>query len=170
MEHILRAGSWGYFNGMVTVGDPITDFSTPPNRYPVNIAKGNWQNQTWGAVYRRSSVLLPNYSDYGLAALGETISISTDQGGLTLSFCYQATEPFEIVINWTYTNNGGEGTTTDLQWSYNTIENNTDYFQDVSPPLSGSVAVTLPASVFGFFTTQFDLGSFEFETVTLSIS
>jgi len=168
MEHILRVGPWGAFN---TFGDPITDFSTDPGLYPVNIARGNWQNQTWGAVYRRDSVLLPNFEDFGLAALGETISISTDIGGLSLAFSFQATEPFEIVINWTHTEYGGEfGTATNFSWGYDTIENNTDYYDQADPPISGSVTVTLPASVFGMFNTRIDLGSPEIEAITLSIS
>ncbi len=155
---ILRAGPWGELGDEFQ--DPVQalvngpDFSSSDDYLPapVNCAKGNWPNQDWGAVYvLDESYVSPFFYPRGIVGLNEDVSIVTDQGHILISFCWQATEDFDIDLNWFFVEYSSEDPVyPTLQWAYQTIEGNTDGFFN-TPSNSGTETATLPATTFGEF-------------------
>ena len=159
---ILRAGPWG------ELGDEFQDPVSTPTGYfpaPVNCARDDWPNQNWGAVYVTKD---NSTEETGIVGLDESVSVSTDSGSITISFCWQATGDFDVDLNWSFT-----GTQSfffsGLTWTYQTIEGNNDYFFD-TPSNSGTETVTLPATTFGKFSYNIAATSGDSFTITSSIS
>ena len=162
---ILRAGPWG--NLTSAHEDVPADVSVPLGIYPVNCALNDWPNQAWGAVYERFGAFIPDFYEYGTVALDESLSVDSDVGHISMQFCYQATQDFDIDINWLITATGTF--LPDLSWSYGTIEGSSDSFFN-TPADSGTETVTLPASTFGVFGTTLGIGSTDIETIEMSLS
>ena len=145
--------------------DVPADTSVELGIYPVNCAKNDWPNQVWTAYYTKTI----DFTDtgYGTVALDETISSDTDFGYIRMELCYQATQDFDIDINWLITATGSF--LPDLSWIYNTIEGGSDSFFN-TPADSGTETATLPASTFGYFSASIGIGSSDIETIEMSLS
>ena len=163
---ILRAGPWG------ELGDEFQDpVGTPTgvDPSPVNCAKNNWPNQDWGAVYEIDieTASGPEY-EYGVVGLGEDV---VGEGYLIANriiFCWQATEEFDINLNWDIGSDYG-GFPPNLYWVYQTIEGDSDSDYNY-PSTSGTETVTLPATTFGRFSYLLSTEPLDFRTLTTSIS
>lgn len=146
MKGIVRAGPWG------NVGTPFASPNTP-GTYPVNCARTGWPDQPWAAWWTRSAQLplsagIPTSGEMGL---GSTVTVRRASAGITIFFCYQATDDTNIYVNGSfgYASNGAD---TILEWSVETIEGGTDG-GSFSPSLGSSFesGYNLPATVFGRF-------------------
>lgn len=160
---ILRAGPWG--NLTESFNDVPSDTSVELDIFPVNCAKDDWPNQAWAAYYERTVDVTG--TEYGTAALGEELEAVSDLGRIEMQFCYQATQDFDIDINWLITATGAG--LPDLSWLYNTIEGTTDSFFN-TPADTGTETVTLPASTFGVLSVTLGIGSSDIETIEMSLS
>lgn len=165
---ILRAGPWGRIN------DPRqnvwTDFEQEPTAFPVNCAKNDWTNQVWGAVYEKNAFFPDEeFAEYGLAGLGENVTVvSPFYPAIVFTFCYQATQPFDVNFNWSFTDSNLLFPT--LSWDYQTMEGNSDGFF-ITPQDSGTEVIPLPASTFGFVNAIVDAVVFQDEaTLTSSLT
>ena len=149
---ILRAGPWGRLTE--PFNDVPDDTSVDLAIFPVNCAKGDWPNQTWGARYAKYSSFQgqPSDAEYGVVGLGESVSQTSDSAtlkfvpGVSFNFCYQATGEFDVTLNWEFTGER-EDNFGDLSWSYETINGDSDsYFN--TPTQTGFEVITLPATTF----------------------
>lgn len=146
---ILRAGPWGNLNNPHQDEPAVKDDQT--NIFPVNCARGNWPNQPWRLLYSTSSDIT---IETGTAALGSPIvSEGVIYATVFINFNWQATEDFEITLQWDITSNQSVYPT--LDWQYITIEGTGDYFFD-TPADNGDMDITLPASTFGHFRAYVD--------------
>jgi len=160
---ILRAGPWGNLTN--PHADAPSDMSVESDIFPVNCAKDNWPSQVWAAFYERTVDFTS--LEYGTAALGEELEVESDSGHIGMQFCYQATQEFDIDINWLIIPTGVY--LPDLSWLYNTIEGTTDSFFN-TPANTGTETVTLPASTFGVFNVRLGIWSSDIETIRMSLS
>jgi hypothetical protein len=158
---ILRAGPWGNLVSPHEDVPAIIDEDT--DIYPVNCAKGDWPNQPWAALVEKFVF----GEEYAIKGLNDTVTINTDFGYIDFHFCYQATQAFDININWLITATGLYFS--EIYWIYNTIEGTSDsYFN--TPADSGTETVTLPASTFCKFSAGIGLGSSDIETIEMDLS
>ena len=173
---ILRAGPWGNLSSPHEDEPAIIDEDTVI--YPVNIAKGNWPNQAWGAVYSldRSFGYLDPY-EYGLVSLGGEKTVTTGgaypfDNAIGFSFCYQATEALTIDFNWDFTGSGAADNFPSLGWSVQPIDGPSDsYFN--TPADSGTEIIALPATTLGIvyaYVQGYDTGASGDLTLTSSLS
>ena len=147
---ILRAGPWGNLGNPHQDVPPVIDENTVI--YPVNCARGDWPNQPWGLLYQTNSDITVSA---GTAALGSpVVSSGVVYADVFLDFNWQATEDFQVTLQWDISSSGVLVYPT-LQWYYDTIEGTTDSFFD-TPTDSGSIDITLPASTFGYFQAYVD--------------
>lgn len=150
---ILRAGPWG--NLTESFNDVPSDTSVELDIFPVNCAKDDWPNQAWAAYGVTSSAFPgePSDAEYGVVALGESLSKTSDGATLevtpevTFIFCYQATGEFDVTFNWEFTGDTGDNFPS-LFWTYETLNGRRDSFFD-TPLNSGSEVITLPPATFG---------------------
>lgn len=81
---ILRAGPWG--NLTDSFQSVPSNTAVPLTEYPVNVAKGNWPNQTWAAWYELTvagccnpaqiEVTFPYTTDFGYTIQYHTVTIN----------------------------------------------------------------------------------------------
>lgn len=147
---ILRAGPWGNLNNPHQDEPAVKDDQT--NIFPVNCAKVDWPNQPWRLLYNKNNDI---GISTGTAALGSPIvGNGVIYSGVSLEFNWQATEDFEITLQWDITSTQASLYPT-LQWQYTTIEGTSDFFFD-TPADNGTIDITLPASTFGSFSANVD--------------
>ena len=161
---ILRAGPWG------NLSSPHEDEADPNESpySPVNCGKNNWPNQPWGAVATAEDIDIEPFPHSSVVGFNETVTAQTDLGGITFTFCYQATAAFNIEFNWEILTPQSEGLP-GLGWNYNTIEGNAD--SDFETPNNvGTKTIQLPASTFGEFSCFVDIGSPDIEDIEASLS
>jgi len=149
---ILRAGPWG--NLIDSFQDVPAATNVELDYYPVNLALGDWPNQTWAcfATTDQGFIVGDPYYIYSKANLGEEVSRNASgELGYTptvnLQFCYQATNQFDVNFNWSLI--GPPGGLPSLYWSYTTIEGLTDSFFN-TPEDSGTEIISLPPTTFGY--------------------
>jgi hypothetical protein len=148
---ILRAGPWGNLNSPHVDEPAVKDVLT--SIYPVNCARGDWPNQPWRLLYFEDTDISINT---GTAALGSPIVANgVVFATVSLDFNWQATEAFDVTLQWDITSTSGNTIFPSLEWQYNTIEGTADYFF-ITPTVSGSIDITLPASTFGTFSAYVD--------------
>tara|TARA_R110001606_G_scaffold268561_1_gene417287 strand:- start:206 stop:742 length:537 start_codon:yes stop_codon:yes gene_type:complete len=150
---ILRVGPWGNLDEWYKP-EPF-DTTIDSIYYPINCALEDWPSQTW-ACFAITDVGFaafdPEYI-YSKADLGEVIS-RTDEAGqfgytptVVLVFCYQATEEFNVNLNWEFT-----GATSDnypfLDWAYSTIDGDSGSYHN-TPGDSGTEIIVLPPATLG---------------------
>ena len=150
---ILRAGPW-WENGSIDPINPVTD----PNGAPVNIARGDWPNQTWAArslltneVFDQPNGDWDEITTWGTAALGEAVTVSSNLtlAEARLTFAYQATESFTITVDYeSYVQDDDPGAS--FYWNYSTFSGSDDWF-DTGGTTTRTQTVTLPATTLGFF-------------------
>jgi|TARA_R110000751_G_scaffold134072_1_gene236466 hypothetical protein len=145
---ILRAGPW-WENGSIDPINPVTD----PNGRPVNIARGDWPNQTWTArsLLTNEDINLNPITTWGTAALGEAVTVSSTfyLSEARLTFAYQATESFTITVDYeSYVQDDDPGAS--FYWNYSTFSGSDDWF-DTGGTTTRTQTVTLPATTLGFF-------------------
>ena len=145
---ILRAGPW-WENGSIDPINPVTD----PNGRPVNIARGDWPNQTWAArsLLTNEDINLNPITTWGTAALGEAVTVSSTfyLSEARLTFAYQATESFTITVDYeSYVQDDDPGAS--FYWNYSTFSGSDDWF-DTGGTTTRTQTVTLPATTLGFF-------------------
>lgn len=164
---ILRAGPWGELGDEFQ--DPVAGTPTGVDPSPVNCAKNNWPNQDWGAVYEiEIETASGTEYEYGVVGLGEDVVGEGYFLENSIVFCWQATEEFQINLNWDMGSDYG-GFPPYLYWEYQTIEGDSD--SDFDTPInSGTETVTLPATTFGRFSYSLTIGAFDYWTLTTSIS
>ena len=149
---ILRAGPWGNLNSPHEDEPAVKDDET--NIYPVNCARSNWTNQPWLLLYNE-------YSDNfdittGTAALGSPIVANgVVSASVFIDFNWQATEDFDVDLQWDITSTDASGVFPTFEWQWETIEGTSDSLFD-TPTDSGSDTITLPASTFGTFRAYVD--------------
>ena len=148
---ILRAGPWGSLSSPHESEPAVIDENTVI--YPVNCARGDWPNQPWRLLYTENSDITINT---GTAALGSPIVANgVIYANVYLDFNWQATEAFDVTLQWDITSASGNTILPSLEWQYNTIEGTSDYFFN-TPTDSGGIDITLPASTFGTFSAYVD--------------
>ena len=147
---ILRAGPW-WENGSIDPINPVTD----PNGRPVNIARGDWPNQTWTArsLLTNEDINLNPITTWGTAALGEAVTVSSTfyLSEARLTFAYQATESFTITVDYeSYVQDDDPGAS--FYWNYSTTgQSGSDSWFDTGGTTTRTQTVTLPATTLGFF-------------------
>ena len=154
---IRRAGPWA------TAYDSYLDRLSSDAAMPVNCARSDWVDQVWEA--RTINVKFSAPTVYGVIEMGESVSASSfSTDTLRVRFKWQATQEFDIDVNWALSLAGGIG---DWFWSYNTIDEAGSGIVDddvvdltrgegaaggnSGTPSSGSETITLPATVLGTF-------------------
>ena len=147
---ILRAGPW-WENGSIDPINPVTD----PNGEPVNIARGDWPNQTWTArsLLTNEDLNLEPITTWGTAGLGEAVTVSSTflLAEAVLTFAYQATAPFTITVDYeSYVE--FDAPYASFYWNYSTIDQSgSDGWDDIGGTTTRTQTVTLPATTLGFF-------------------
>ena len=164
---ILRAGPW-WENGSIDPINPVTD----PNGRPVNIARGDWPNQTWTArsLLTNEDINLNPITTWGTAALGEAVTVSSTfyLSEARLTFAYQATESFTITVDYeSYVQDDDPGAS--FYWNYSTFSGSDDWF-DTGGTTTRTQTVTLPATTLGFFSAGTDIYSPFQSTANVTIS
>ena len=156
---ILRVGPWGNLAEWYKP-EPF-DTTIDSNYYPINCALENWNDltNTWACFATTESGFIsvdPDYT-YSKVGLGEEVSKTSDGGGfrpnptVNFKFCYQATDEFNVNLNWSFTGSGANTNFPNLFWSYSTIDGDTDsYFN--TPANSGTEIIVLPPATLGFVT------------------
>ena len=150
---ILRAGPW-WQAGPIDPVSPVTD----SGGQPVNIAKGDWPNQTWAA---RSQSVTDSFispapipiTEWGTVALGESVSVNSVYylAEAVLTFAYQATAPFTITVDYESYVEFDEPFAY-FSWNYRTIDQSgSDDWFDTGGTTTRTQTVTLPATTLGFF-------------------
>ena len=143
---ILRAGPWGNLDSPYENEPAVKDDQT--NIYPVNCARADWPNQPWRLLYTENTDI---GIETGTAALGSPIVANgVGDAAVFLDFNWQATQDFEVDLQWDITSTDVGGVYPTLEWQWNTIEGTNDYLFD-TPTDSGTDTITLPASTFGTF-------------------
>ena len=173
---ILRAGPWWSANG-----DPMNPVSpvTGPGGQPVNIAKGDWPNQTWAArslltneVFDQPNNRWDLITAWGTAGLGETVTVSSTfyLSEARLTFAYQATESFTITVDYeSYVEFDDPGAL--FYWDYSTTgQSGSDSWFDTGGTTTRTQTVTLPATTLGFFSAGTDIYSPFQSTAKVTIS
>ena len=111
---ILRVGPWGNPNEWYKP-EPF-DTTIDSSYYPINCALEDWPSQTWAWFATTDSGFVstdPDYT-YSKADLGEVVSKTSDASltrytpTVLLVFCYQATEEFNVNLNWEFTGDTGD--------------------------------------------------------------
>jgi hypothetical protein len=148
---ILRAGPWGNLNNPHQDEPAVKDDQT--NIFPVNCARGNWTNQPWRLLYKANSDI---DITTGTAALGSPIVANGDiYATVLLYFNWQATQDFDVDLQWDITSTDVGNVYPTLEWQWYTIEGTNDYLFD-TPADVGTDTITLPASTFGTFWAYVD--------------
>ena len=155
---ILRVGPWGNLNEWYKP-EP-SDTTIDSIYYPINCALEDWPSQTWAcfAVTESGFVSVdPDYT-YSKADLGEVVSKTSDNSlmrytpTVLLQFCYQATDEFNVNLNWEFTGDTGDNFG-NLSWAYSTIDGDSDsYFN--TPGVSGTEIIVLPPATLGIVRAQ----------------
>ena len=175
---ILRAGPWGELGDefqdpvqALVNGPDFTQLSSSSEDYlpaPVNCAKGNWTNQDWGAVYVLNDFTDEHIITRGIVGLNENVKVDfIIFANIVIGFCWQATEDFDINLNWSVT--GSVSIFPSLAWQYSTIQGSDDSFFD-TPTNSGTETVTLPATTFGQFSFYISGFAYDESEIIASIS
>ena len=164
---ILRAGPW-WENGSIDPVSPVTD----PGGEPVNIAKGDWPNQTWAArsLLTNEDININPITTWGTAGLGEAVTVSSTflLAQAALTFAYQATESFTITVDYeSYVQDDDPGAS--FYWNYSTFSGSDDWF-DTGGTTTRTQTVTLPATTLGFFSAGTDIYSPFQSTAKVTIS
>jgi hypothetical protein len=169
---ILRAGPW-WEGGPIDPVSPVTD----PNGQPVNIAKGDWPNQTWAA---RSQSITDSFispaptpiTEWGTVALGESVSADSVYylAEARLTFAYQAAASFSITVDFeSYVE--FDQPYAGFYWNYNTIDQSgSDNWFDTGGTTTRTQTVTLPATTLGFFSAGTSIYYPAQSTATVTIS
>ena len=148
---ILRAGPW-WEAGPIDPVSPLTD----PNGEPVNIARGDWPNQTWAArsLLTNEDLNLEPITTWGTAALGEAVTVSSTflLAEAELKFAYQATESFTITVDYESYVQFDEPFA-NFYWDYRTTDQSgSGAWSDTgNGTTTRTQTVTLPATKLGFF-------------------
>jgi hypothetical protein len=171
---ILRAGPW-WQNGPIDPVSPVTGSGGEP----VNIAKGDWPNQTWAA--RSQSVTDSFFSaefanatitEWGTRALGESVSAYSVfyLAEARLAFTYQATASFTITVDFeSYVE--FDYPYASFYWNYSTIDQSeSDNWFDTGGTTTRTQTVTLPATTLGFFSAGTSIYYPAQSTATVTIS
>ena len=172
---ILRAGPWWEAGPMDPVS-PLTD----PNGEPVNIARGDWPNQTWAArslltneVFDQPNNRWDFITTWGTAALGEAVTVSSNLAWAEaqLKFAYQATAPFTITVDYESYVQFDEPFAS-FYWNYSTIDQSgSDAWSDTgNSTTTRTQTVTLPATTLGFFSARTLIDVPVQSTATITIS
>ena len=147
---ILRAGPW-WQNGPIDPVSPVTG----SGGQPVNIAKGDWPNQTWAArsLLTNEDLSLEPITTWGTAGLEEAVTVSSTflLAEAQLTFAYQATESFTITVDYeSFVEFDYPGAS--FYWNYSTIDQSeSDDWFDTGGTTTRTQTVTLPATTLGFF-------------------
>ena len=171
---ILRAGPWGNLNDSHKDEPAIIDENT--DIYPVNCALGDWPNQTWACVAETVAWNWegPNYI-FSKVGLGEEVSRSTVPAlqrytpVVTFKFCYQATDEFNINLNWSFTGSFNEEPNSNLSWSYSTIDGDQDSYLNTQAD-SGTEIIVLPKATLGIVTAYVQGYGTDVDPLTLTAS
>lgn len=174
---ILRAGPWAEpfsltnpFNSLGFV-DPVTDFSTEPDAFPVNICLKDWVSDTWKAVWilsRDNGI----FDDAGVTdQSGYNATGLSNEAWLELVFFYQSKLGFSLDFNW-LVDSGTSGIGYIWSWRYDTIEGLSD--NDGVNSLSGSFnsgteTIAVPAATIGIVRLTVQAGEGE-DTERLQIT
>tara|TARA_R110000772_G_C13081119_1_gene417482 strand:+ start:21 stop:539 length:519 start_codon:yes stop_codon:yes gene_type:complete len=170
---ILRAGPWwsnSQSGGSIDPVSPVTD----TNGQPVNIARGNWPNQTWAArsLLTNEDINFDPITTWGTAALGEAVTVSSTfyLAEAKLRFAYQATASFTITVYFeSYLEFDDPGAY--FSWDYNTIDQSgSDDWFDTGGTSTRTQIVTLPATTLGFFSATTTIYYPSQSTATVKIS
>ena len=166
---ILRFGPWSVALSGAGAINPITDFTSPPLGFssPVNIAKTDWPNQEWGAVYLGFNS--GSYVSGGVVGLGDTASVVDSGFGseLRVRFFYQTADDISVDFNWGFVNSAPD-VNGSFFWNKFTIEGNTE--SDSGSGVNGSESINLEPSALGLISVSVQLPSGFGGTIEISFT